>query len=132
MDWRKYLNKAYKISKKAVKNEVQDIGTLKTSMVISTFKGSPGNTAKASAQMCEANKSECEAYYAEYDEMYNQSKLQRKENLKWIKTTGLVLLIGLAAFGGAYAGSRAANNNNNNNKNMTCRTVGDTTYCNQY
>lgn len=126
---KKYLNKAYKISKKAVKNEIKDVNTLKTSIMISSFKGSPKNTSKAYTQMCEANRDECNAFYSDYDEMYNQSKLQQKENRKWIKTAALVLFIGLAAFGGAYAGANAANNKK---KSVTCTTIGNTTYCNEY
>ena len=126
---KKYLNKAYKISKKAVKNEIEDINALKTSIMISSFKGSPKNTSKAYTQMCEANRDECTAFYNEYDEMYNQSKLQQKANRKWIKTTALVLFIAMAAFGGAYAGANAANNKK---KSVTCTTIGDTTYCNEY
>lgn len=126
---KKYLNKAYKASKKAVKNEIEDINILKTSMMISTLKGSPKNTTKAYTQMCEANKNECTSYYTEYDEMYNQSKAQRKENLRWIKNTGWVLLAALVIFGGAYAGANAANKKK---RNVTCRTIGNTTYCNEY
>jgi hypothetical protein len=126
---KKYLNKAFKASKKTVKNENRNINTLKTSMAVATFKGSPKDTSKAYTQMCEVNRNECESYYSEYDEMYNQSITKQKENRKWIKTTALVLLIGLAAFGGAYAGANAANNKK---KSMTCRTIGNTTYCDEY
>ncbi len=126
---KKYLNKAYKISKKAVRNEISNIDTLKTSIMISSFKGSPKNTTKAYAQMCEANRDECSLFYDEYDEMYNQSKLQQKENRKWIKTTALVLFIAMAAFGGAYAGANSANNKK---RSITCNTIGNTTYCNEY
>lgn len=126
---KKYLNKAYRISKKAVENGVCNIDILKTSMMISTFKGSPKNTIKAYTRMCEINKDECSAYYTDYDEMYKQSKIQRKENFRWIKNTGMVLLVALVIFGGAYAGANAANNKK---RSVTCNTIGNTTYCNEY
>lgn len=127
---KKYLNKAYKVSKKAIKNEIEDINILKTSMMISAFKGSPRATSKAYTQMCEANRDVCEAYYNEYDELYNQSKIQRKENLRWIKTTGWVLLAAIVIFGGAYAGANAANKKNK--RSVHCQTIGSSTYCNEY
>ena len=127
---KKYLNTAYKISKKAVKNNVQDINILKTSMMIAALKGSPKNTAKAYTQMCEVDKQECNVFYDKYNEMYEQSRLQRKENLEWIKITGWAILAVSAIFAGAYAGASAANKRDN--KRVTCSTVGNTTYCNEY
>jgi hypothetical protein len=125
----KYLNKAHKISKKAVKNEICNADILKLSIMIASFKGSPSDASKAYTQLCEVNKKECEAIYNDYDEMYNQAKTQQKENRKWIRNTGWALLIALAAFGGAYAGANAANNKR---RSMTCQTIGNSTYCNEY
>lgn len=126
---KKYLNSAFKYSKKAVENKVCNTDILKTSIMLSSFKGSPKSAARAYTQLCEVNKNECEAYYSQYDEMYNQSKVQQKENRKWIKNVGWVLLIAAAVFGGAYAGASAANNKK---RSMTCHTVGTSTYCNEY
>lgn len=127
---KKYLNKSYKISKKAVNNEMDDIDTLKTSMMVFSFKGNPKYIAKTYAQMCETNKSECDAFYDKYNELYNQGKIQQKENKKWIKNTFLVLFVIIAIAGAAYAGTSAANNKKK--KNVVCHSAGSTTYCNEY
>lgn len=135
---KKFFNRAYKWSQIAVNDRTSQIYSIRADILLASLFLEPKEMQKAYDLYRAVDIEGAKEYQAEYLETYQATMEYIKDKSdsrksKWVnalKTSGLVLCRGLAAFGQGY--SNYAQNRARNSTSTHCYTIGNHLYCDSY
>lgn len=142
---KKYLNIAYKWAMEGVDNKTKNINTIKTAIVLSSYKLKPKNMMKSYELFCEVDEDECLKYNEQYKKSLEETNKMLTDKNEKNKKNWTQALYGFA--GGAAAGYTSGTRYNRpyydpynrpyeptikQNTTTKCRMIFDTLHCDTY
>lgn len=136
---KKYLKRAYKWSKIAVKDRTNQIYSIQAAIILAGAHLNLKNMTKAYKLYMAVDPQGAENFYNDYQSAYNSTKGMIKDRSAKRKRiwANVLYSLGTGISAGANGYSNALRNQTNTysaprSTNTTCRTIGNTLYCNSY
>lgn len=123
---KKYLKKAYKWSKIAIKDETTQIYSIQAAIVLASFNLNLKEMTKAYMLYRKIDIEGAEEYYPKYKEVYNQTSNMVKNRSEERRLNWLIALCTLGAGLGGYS------QNYNRTMHTHCYNIGNSVYCDSY
>ena len=134
----KYAKKAYKWSKIAVKDETSQLYSIQANIFMASYKPNKKQMTKAFTLYRKRNLKQAMDFLPEYQKLYDNAieiKKQKADSRKAkIRNIFYYTMVGVAAGAKGYSESYQKNQQmfTNTHRSTTCRTYGNTLYCDSY